>query len=290
MLGFASVCAFRACTESVKSLVYRVFMQPEVLSGQQGCHWARLRLNPVNTGPILGTRRRNSDMRILIVEDEASAAKMLSKGLREQTYAVDVASDGEDASYKASISDYDLIVLDVKLPRMNGFDVCRELRKAGSEVPILMLTALDDLADRVAGLDCGADDYLTKPYEYQELLARVRALLRRGSTRHLSTVRIDDLEVDLQARRVSRGGQAIELTAKEYALLEYLARRSGELVTRAEISEHVWDESYDPFSNVVGVYIQRLRQKIDATHAIKLLHTRRGEGYFLSGDVRDKNV
>jgi DNA-binding response OmpR family regulator len=226
-------------------------------------------------------------MRILLVEDERSAATMLAKGLRNQTYAVDISIDGEDASYKQSISDYDVIIMDVKLPKKNGFELCREMRKNGCNVPILMLTALDDLADRITGLDCGADDYLTKPFQYQELLARVRALLRRGPTRQMAAAQIADLEVDFQARRASRAGHSIELTAKEYALLEYLARRSGEMVTRTEISEHVWDERYDPFSNVIGVYIQRLRRKVDANHPVKLIHTRRGDGYILTAESRD---
>jgi two-component system copper resistance phosphate regulon response regulator CusR len=226
-------------------------------------------------------------MRILLVEDERMAAQTLAKGLREQTYAVDIAEDGEEASYKQSISDYDLIILDIRLPFKNGFEVCKEVRKSGNKVPILMLTARDDVEDRVAGLDCGADDYLTKPFQYKELLARVRALLRRGSSQHLGKVHVADLEVDLQARRVSRAGNPIELTAKEYALLEYLARRSGEMVTRTDISEHVWDERYDPFSNVIGVYIQRLRRKVDSAHALKLIHTRRGDGYYLTAESRD---
>lgn len=228
-------------------------------------------------------------MRILLVEDEKSAADMLAKGLRNQTYAVDVSYDGEDAGYKQSISDYDLIIMDVKLPKKNGFDLCKEMRDGGCDVPILMLTALDDIADRVSGLDCGADDYLTKPFQYQELLARVRALLRRGPTRQLDVARVADLEVDFRARRASRAGRPIELTAKEYALLEYLARRCGEIVTRTEISEHVWDENYDPFSNVIGVYIQRLRRKVDSEHVVKLIRTRRGDGYSLTADGRDSD-
>lgn len=226
-------------------------------------------------------------MRILLVEDQKSAAIMLAKGLRSQTYAVDISLDGEDASYKQSISDYDVIIMDVRLPKKTGFELCKEMRKNGCTVPILMLTALDDLADRITGLDCGADDYLTKPFEYQELLARVRALLRRGQTKRLSAARIANLEVDFQARRASRAGRPIGLTAKEYALLEYLARRTGEIVTRTEISEHVWDESYDPFSNVIGVYIQRLRRKVDAEHAVKLIKTRRGDGYTLDAEGCD---
>lgn len=226
-------------------------------------------------------------MRILLVEDQKSAAMMLAKGLRSQAYAVDISLDGEDASYKQSISDYDVIIMDVKLPKKTGFDLCKEMRKGGCTVPILMLTALDDLADRITGLDCGADDYLTKPFEYQELLARVRALLRRGQTKRLSTARVANLEVDFQTRHASRAGRPIALTAKEYALLEYLAKRTGEIVTRTEISEHVWDENYDPFSNVIGVYIQRLRRKVDADHAVKLIKTRRGDGYTLAAEGCD---
>ena len=223
-------------------------------------------------------------MRILLVEDEPSAAKILAKGLRERGYAVDVSGDGWDAGYKASVNEYDLVILDVMLPRKDGVRVCRELRAAGAEMPILMLTALDAIDDRIAGLDSGADDYLTKPFDYRELLARIRALLRRGPTKHLDAIGVGDLRVDLQMRRVARGGEPVRLTAKEYALLEYLARRSGELVTRAEISEHVWDETFDPFSNLIEVYVQRLRHKIDAGHAIKLIHTRRGEGYVLAAE------
>lgn len=220
-------------------------------------------------------------MRILVVEDQEPAARMLAKGLRNQGYAVDVSGDGEDACYKQSISDYDLVILDVKLPVKDGFAACREMRHSGCELPILMLTALDDLEDRVFGLDSGADDYLTKPFQYQELLARVRALLRRGPARHMAVVHVGDLEIDMQARRAARAGHSIEMTTKEYALLEYLARRTGEFVTRAEISEHVWDERHDPFSNVINVYIQRLRRKIDCEFAEKLIHTRRGDGYSL---------
>jgi DNA-binding response OmpR family regulator len=223
-------------------------------------------------------------VRILIVEDEPSAAKMLAKGLRDQSYAVDIAQDGEEAGFKASVNQYDLILLDVGLPHKDGFRVCQELRSGGSEVPILMLTARDAYADRVQGLDLGADDYLTKPYDYGELLARVRALLRRGPRPHQENIAVADLLIEVRGRHVWRAGRAIELTAKEYALLEYFARRAGELVTREDISEHVWDESYDPFSNVIEVYIRRLRLKIDANHKEKLLHTRRGEGYVLSAD------
>ncbi len=221
-------------------------------------------------------------MRILLVEDEPDAARMLSKGLREQTYAVDVAGDGEAGAYQASVNDYDLIVLDVMLPRKDGFAVCREIRVARSCVPILMLTARDAVEDRIAGLDTGADDYLTKPFEFHELLARMRALLRRGQALRPEIIRVADLFIDTRARIVKRNNRQIEMTAKEYALIEYLAHRAGEVVGRADISEHVWDESFDPFSNLIEVYVQRLRRKIDEGRALKLIRTRRGEGYLLT--------
>ncbi len=221
-------------------------------------------------------------MRILLVEDEPDAARMLSKGLREQTYAVDVAGDGEAGAYQASVNDYDLIVLDVMLPRKDGFAVCREIRVARSCVPILMLTARDAVEDRIAGLDTGADDYLTKPFEFHELLARMRALLRRGQALRPEIIRVADLFIDTRARIVKRNNRQIEMTAKEYALIEYLAHRAGEVVGRADISEHVWDESFDPFSNLIEVYVQRLRRKIDEGRALKLIRTRRGEGYVLT--------
>lgn len=229
-------------------------------------------------------------MRILLVEDEPDAAQMLAKGLREQSYAVDVAMDGEAAIYQASVNDYDLVILDVMLPLKNGFEVCREMRAEGLTFPILMLTARDAPPDRVAGLDIGADDYLIKPFDFHELLARLRALLRRGPTLRPETVRIDDLSIDTRARKVRRGGRQIELTAKEYALLEYLARRAGEVVSRAEIAEHVWEENFDPFSNLIEVYVQRLRRKIDDGREPKLLRTRRGEGYILDSAKEDPDA
>src|SRR5262245_48344908 len=192
-------------------------------------------------------------MRILLVEDEPAAARILAKGLRRQNYAVDLAADGETAEYQASVNDYDLIILDVMLPRKDGMEVCRDLRATGSAVPVLMLTARDAVQDRIAGLDTGADDYLIKPFDFHELLARVRALLRRGQALRPEIVEIADLSVDMRARQVKRGGHRIELTAKEYALLEYLARRAGEVVGRAEIAEHVWEENFDPFSNLIEV-------------------------------------
>lgn len=221
-------------------------------------------------------------MRILLVEDEPDVALMLAKGLREQSYAVDVETDGESGLFLAQINDYDLILLDVMLPRKNGFEVCRELRDTGSSVPVLMLTARDDVKDRIAGLDSGADDYLIKPFDFHELLARVRALLRRGRVLQPETIEVADLKIDTRSHQVSRGSAKIELTAKEYALLEFLARRADHVVSRAEIANHVWDENFDPFSNLIEVYIQRLRRKIDDGHELKLLRTLRGEGYRLA--------
>jgi two-component system copper resistance phosphate regulon response regulator CusR len=226
-------------------------------------------------------------MRILLVEDEPSAARMLAKGLREKAYAVDVASDGEAAMYQVSINDYDLVILDVMLPLKDGFQVCREMRAAGSDVPVIMLTALDAVEERVAGLDTGADDYLVKPFDFRELLARVRALLRRGEALREETIRVADLELDTRAQRVKRAGRAIQLTAKEYALLEYFVRHADRVVKRADIAEHVWDESFDVFSNLIEVYVQRLRRKIDDGFALKLLRTRRGEGYVLTAEDED---
>jgi two-component system copper resistance phosphate regulon response regulator CusR len=224
------------------------------------------------------------------VEDEPAAAQMLAQGLREQGYAVDVAADGEDGAYKASVNQYNMIILDVLLPLKDGFGVCQELRAAGSSVPILMLTARDTVEDRIAGLDYGADDYLTKPYEYRELLARVRALLRRGPKPYYNVIEIGDLRVDVKTRTVARAGQSIELTAKEYAILECLARKQGELVTREDISEQAWDENFDPFSNLIEVYMLRLRRKIDAGHPVKLIRTRRGEGYVLTAGVEPSHA
>ncbi len=220
-------------------------------------------------------------MRILLVEDERQAAQLLAKGLREQSYAVDIASDGENAVYLATVNDYDALILDLMLPGKDGFDVCRELRSAGKTLPILMLTARDAVQDRISGLDIGADDYLIKPYDFHELLARLRALLRRGPALRAETLVIADLRISTRARRAERAGRSIELTSKEYALLEYLARRAGEVVSRADIAEHVWDERFDPFSNVIEVYVQRLRRKIDDDNLVKLIRTRRGEGYVL---------
>jgi DNA-binding response OmpR family regulator len=220
-------------------------------------------------------------MRILLVEDDPVISASLAKGLREEAYAVDVATDGDTAVYQAAVNPYDAIVLDVMLPKRDGFAVCRELRHRGMSTPVLMLTARDAVDDRIAGLDTGADDYLTKPFEFGELLARLRALLRRGPALASPVVRVADLELDTHAHRASRAGRPIALTTREYALLEYLARNAGRVVGRAEISDHVWDDHYDPASNLIESYINRLRKKIDPPGQSPLIHTRRGAGYVL---------
>jgi len=228
-------------------------------------------------------------MRLLLVEDDTRIARFVAKGLREQAYAVDVAATGEDALYQAAINTYDLIILDVMIPGKDGFAVCRELRKSGQRMPILMLTARDAVEDRITGLDHGADDYLTKPFEFRELLARLRALLRRSGELRPARITIRDLVLDTGAQSAMRAGRYVTLTAKEYALLEYLARNPGRVVGRAEIAEHVWDETFDPFSNLIEVYINRLRRKIDADSPKPLLQTRRGAGYVL-GTVEDSKL
>src|SRR5919204_7000428 len=220
-------------------------------------------------------------MRVLVVEDDPKLAELLARSLRERSYAVDVVRDGEAALVEAVVNPYDAVILDVVLPRRSGIEVCRELRRRGSRVPVLMLTARDAVRDRVTGLDTGADDYVTKPFALEELLARLRALLRRGPEMLPSTLRVGDLVVDTHTQTASRGGTDLALTAKEYAMLEYLARNAGRVVGRAELCEHVWDENHDPFSNAIEVYINRLRNKIDRGAATPLIHTRRGAGYLL---------
>jgi len=224
-------------------------------------------------------------MRILLVEDEPDAAAVLARGLREHTFAVDIAATGAEAIERVHTNPYDLVLLDVLLPGMNGFKVCSAIRQLGVTCPVLMLTALDAVASRIQGLDCGADDYLCKPFDFGELLARVRALLRRRPAFQNPVIQIDDLTVDTRSHLVRRAGEAIDLTAREYALLEYLARNPGKVVGRAEISEHVWDETYDPFSNLIEVYVQRLRRKLDRPGKARLIQTRRGEGYVLMAEA-----
>jgi len=222
-------------------------------------------------------------MRVLLVEDERHAAEILAKGLREHSYAVDIAVDGEDALFRASTTDCDAVILDVMLPRRDGIAVCRTIRRSGSAVPVLMLTARDAVDARIAGLDAGADDYLVKPFDFGELLARLRAVIRRGRLPLLpETITVGALSLDTRARRAQIGSREVALTAREYSLVEFLVRHAGEVVTRSDIAEHVWDERYDPLSNVVDVYIQRLRRKFTEAGADgSLIRTRRGEGYQL---------
>lgn len=224
-------------------------------------------------------------MRLLLVEDDTKLADMLARSLREQGYAVDVSSDGTDAVYQASVNEYDALILDVNLPKQSGLEVSRTLRTKGRAMPILMLTARDALTDRVTGLDAGADDYLVKPFELDELYARLRALLRRLPALLPSTLTVDDLVIDTRGQEVSRAGQSIPLTTKEYVMLEYLARNAGRVIGRAELCEHVWDANHDPFSNAIEVYINRLRKKVDGGDGVPLIHTRRGAGYLLSSDA-----
>jgi DNA-binding response OmpR family regulator len=225
-------------------------------------------------------------MRVLLVEDDLRIARFVAKGLREQAYAVDVVSSGEEALYQSEINTYDLVILDVLMPPPDGFAVCSELRKSGKRMPILMLTARDAVEDRITGLDQGADDYLTKPFEFRELLARLRALLRRTGSLQPTRLVVANLEIDTVGQTASREGRAIPLTAKEYALLEFLARNAGRVLGREEIAEHVWDEEFDPFSNLIEVYINRLRRKVDDGAAEPLLQTRRGSGYVFGSSVK----
>jgi two-component system copper resistance phosphate regulon response regulator CusR len=219
-------------------------------------------------------------VRILLVEDETRVAGFIAKGLREQSYAVDTAADGEHALYLAAINQYDLVVLDIMLPVKNGYAVCRELRAAGFRAPILMLTARDSVDDRVEGLDCGADDYLIKPFDFKELLARLRALSRRSGPPRPDVLRVANIEINTASHAVTCGGQPVVLTAKEYALLEFLVLHRDRVVGREQIAQHVWDESFDPLTNIIDVYIKRLRSKLEG--AGRLIRTRRGEGYILS--------
>ena len=220
-------------------------------------------------------------MRALVVEDESKMAALLRRGLQEEGFAVDIAANGEDGSWLGTENDYDVILLDVMLPDVDGFEVCRRLRAADRWAPILMLTARDGVQDRVAGLDAGADDYLTKPFSFDELLARVRALLRRGPSERPPVLTVGDLVLDPATRRVSRGGKEIDLTPKEFGLLDLFLRHPGEALSRTRILEHVWDFAYDGDSNVVDVYVRYLREKVDRPFGRRSIETVRGVGYRL---------
>lgn len=220
-------------------------------------------------------------MRILVVEDEQKIADLIRRSLKEKKYAVDIADNGEDGQFLAETNPYDLILLDIMLPKKDGITICKEMRKNKVNTPVLMLTARDALQDKVHGLDAGADDYLSKPFSIDELLARVRALLRREREEKVSMLKIADLELNMLNHEVKRGQKAIELTSKEYALLEYFMLHKNQVVTRTMISEHVWNEDYNILSNVIEVHIRYLRTKIDKKQKKQLIHTIRGTGYIL---------
>ena len=225
-------------------------------------------------------------MRILVVEDEKKLAEMVARGLKAERYAIDTAHDGESGYRMANTYDYDLIILDLMLPLgLNGTEILRRVRRKNSTVPILILTARDATDEKVQNFDAGADDYLTKPFAFAELLVRVKALLRRGPVNRASVLRVGDLEVDRLSKQVRRGGKRIELTAKEYSLLEHFATNPGRVFSRTMIIEHVWDESFEGLSIIVDVYVRHLREKVDDAFPNKLIRTVRGMGYCLSDEV-----
>ena len=222
-------------------------------------------------------------MRVLVIEDEKKVASFIKRGLEQESYAVDVAHDGIDGQHYAEVNDYDAIILDIMLPGKSGLDLLKEIKEKGVEAPVLLLTARDSVEDRVKGLDVGADDYLTKPFAFEELLARLRVLMRRGGYGS-PLLKFEDLSLDPATRKAKRGEEEVDLTVKEYALLEYLLRNPDRVLTRTLISEHVWDQAFDSETNVVDVYINHLRAKIDKDASCRLIHTVRGVGYVLKTD------
>lgn len=222
-------------------------------------------------------------MRILVIEDEKKVSAFIKRGLEQESYAVDLAEDGIEGQHMAEVNEYDAIILDIMLPKKNGLDVLKDVKAAGVKTPIILLTARDTVDDRVKGLDLGADDYLTKPFAFEELLARLRVLMRRGGSGS-PVLKFADLSLDPATRRARRGETEVELTVKEYALLEYLLRNPNRVLTRTLIAEHVWDQSFDSETNVVDVYVNHLRSKIDKDFPTKLIHTVRGVGYVLKDE------
>jgi len=223
-------------------------------------------------------------MRILVIEDEKKVANFIKRGLQEEGYAVDLSSDGEDGYFQAEEIQYDLILLDLMIPKLDGLTLCRKLRQNGIQTPLIMLTAKDSIKDKVTGLDSGADDYLTKPFSFEELLARIRALMRKGKNQQPACLQVGDLMLDVVGHKAYRSGEEIILTVKEYALLEYFMRNAGTVITRTMIAEHVWDINFDTFTNVIDVYVNYLRNKIDKGRETRLIHTVRGRGYILKED------
>jgi DNA-binding response OmpR family regulator len=223
-------------------------------------------------------------MRILLVEDERKLSGIIKRSLNEFNYAVDLSNNGDEALFIAESNPYDLIILDIMLPGKDGISICRNLRKKKNDTPILMLTARDDEEDKIAGLDSGADDYITKPFSYPEFLARVRALLRRKSRVKSTHLKVADLELDQLTRKAYRAGQEIELRPTEYSLLEYFMNNVGHVITRTMISEHVWNGDFEAFSNVINVYVNYLKKKIDYGHTKQLIHSLRGVGYILKDE------
>lgn len=224
-------------------------------------------------------------MRVLIVEDDARLADFLQRGLREQSFETHTVADGENALLAETASAFDAIVLDVALPRMDGFEVLQALRRRGSTAPVLMLTARDAVSDKLTGFRSGADDYVTKPFDFDELVLRLRALLRRSTGNPANVIEIGDLLIDRRARSLTRAGVPIRLTSTEYELLDYLAQNRDRLISKPELSREVWGQEFDPTSNLIGVYVARLRKKIDAGREQRLLRSRRGEGYRLTADA-----